>query len=78
MYLKEFNDIVVKGMLGELLEDRFHVEWAGCSTQVCDDKEGCSVVAVQALNSEKSSRELGLSSASHSFQAADRCENYDI
>ena len=42
MYLKEFNDIVVKGMLGELLEDclLFHVERAGCSTQVCDDKDG--------------------------------------
>lgn len=50
MYLEELNDIVVKGMLGELLEDRlfFYVERAGCSIQVCGDKDGCSLIAVQA------------------------------
>lgn len=90
MYLEELNDIVVKGILGELLEDRlfFCVERAGCSIQVCGDKDGCSVVAEQALRNgycelhpsgnEKSSSELGLSLAFRSFQATDKCESYDI
>lgn len=79
MYLKEFNDIVVKGMLGELLEDclLFHVERAGCRPRSVTTRMGCSAVAVQALRngyravvcsasfrSEKSNGKLGLSGIS--------------